>query len=637
LSTTLTSGEEITVDDRPSWQRRKIGYLPALDGLRAVAVILVFGYHLGYSGMAGGYVGVEMFFVLSGWLVCALLVNERHRTGAIRTGQFWLRRARRLLPAMVITVAGTLIVAAAVQPDRVADLRREAFAALTYHLNWQLILDHRSYFAAADGPSALEHLWSLSIEEQFYLVFPLLCGLVLVRGARSRAVKIALAGALAATVWRLALHDPHGDPTRLWFGTDTRAAGLFLGVALAMVWTPNRLRPHAARAFTAVLDGVAVAAAVVVGWYALSVSERDPTAFGWGLTLVDVATLALIAVAVYPAPTGTVWLLSRGPLRWVGRRSYGIYLIHWPVIVFLARAPGEQPASPQRTMAMVALVLALSALSFRYVEEPIRRQGLVAAARERSARLGRAAQGRPVVAAGLAATAVVLVGTVMAVTHDVATATAPETGAGRSVRIVPGGTTTMATADPAPTTTAVPRPASVALAAPTTVPPTTAPAPPAPALPTVTAIGDSVMAGAADALAARLGGNLSIDAQVGRQLVEGDEVVDDFRARGALGRVVVIQLGANGPFTPEQIDELFVAIGGDHTVMLINVEVPRRWEGEVNDQLVAARDRHPGTILVDWRAVATTEPGLTGGDGYHLTPAGAERYADEIVANLPAG
>jgi hypothetical protein len=271
------------------------------------------------------------------------------------------------------------------------------------------------------------------------------------------------------------------------------------------------------------------------------------------------------------------------------------------------------------------------------VEEPIRRQGLVAAARERSARLGGAAQGRPVVAAGLAATAVVLVGTVMAVTHDVATATAPETGAGRSVRIVPGGTTTTATADPAPTTTADPRPASVALAAPTTVPPTTAPAPPAPALPTVTAIGDSVMAGAADALAARLGGNLSIDAQVGRQLVEGDEVVDDFRARGALGRVVVIQLGANGPFTPEQIDELFVAIGGDHTVMLINVEVPRRWEGEVNDQLVAARDRHPGTILVDWRAVATTEPGLTGGDGYHLTPAGAERYADEIVANLPAG
>ena len=183
-TTTTTSPPAAVAPARTRAAAGKLGYLPALDGLRAVAVLLVIGYHLGYSGLAGGFIGVEVFFVLSGWLVCALLMGESRAAGRIGLGGFWLRRARRLLPAMVVVTFVTLAVATVLTPDRVADLRGDAFAALTYHLNWRLILDSQSYFAAADGPSALQHLWSLSIEEQFYLVFPLLASRLTVKAIR---------------------------------------------------------------------------------------------------------------------------------------------------------------------------------------------------------------------------------------------------------------------------------------------------------------------------------------------------------------------------------------------------------------------------------------------------------------------
>jgi peptidoglycan/LPS O-acetylase OafA/YrhL len=627
---------------RPAWQTRPVGYLPALDGVRAVAVGLVVAYHLGYAGVPGGYVGVEVFFVLSGWLVCALLVNEHHRTGDIRLGAFWVRRARRLLPAVVVVTVATLAVAAIARPDTVAELRTQAVAALGYHLNWRVILDQQSYFESAGGPSALEHLWSLSIEEQFYLVFPLLAGFVLVWTSRRRAIALVLGVAVASTVLRMALASPGSDPSRLYFGSDTRAAGLLLGVGLALFWTPNRLRPHDDRRFTLALDVAAAAGAATVLWYALRVSETDATAFRFGFTAAQVGTLVLIAVAVYPAPTATGRLLSARGLTWVGKRSYGIYLVHWPVIVFLARAPGEQPGSTATVVVEIALVVGLAALLYRWVEHPVRRRGVAGAVRHARDRLEAAAvrPDRPGLALGVGAVAVVAVLGGVTLTRAVVEAERPAATQPASVAIglsEATGTTSARPTTSAPTTTAPPL--SSAPAAPLTNPvPTTAPPPPAPPpMPTVTAIGDSVMVGGADALAARIGPTLTVDAAVGRQLVDAGGIVADLAGRAQLGRVVVLGLGANGPFTGEQVDELFSVIGPDHTVLLVNVLVPRRWEGEVNDALAAAAGRHPNAVLVDWRSVVTAEPGLTGSDGFHLTPAGAERYADTIVAAIPRG
>ena len=622
----VEASPEVVVRRKPSWQTRKLGYLPGLDGLRAVAVGLVLAYHLGYSRAAGGYIGVELFFVLSGWLVCALLVNEHQRTDRIALRDFWVRRARRLLPAVGVVVAGTLAWASVAQPERLAELRDQAVAAVGYHLNWRLIVDHKSYFEAAGGPSALEHLWSLSIEEQFYLVFPLLCGLVLVRTGRKHAVALALAGAVAATVLRFALAGG-GDPTRLYFGTDTRAAGLLAGVALGLFWTPNRLRAHTGRVFVAALDAVAVAAALVVGWYAFGLTDRDGAAFRGGLTAVQLATLALIAVVVYPAPTRTARLLAASPLRWVGQRSYGIYLIHWPVIVFTAVAPGQQPESPLKVAAQVALVLGLAAASYRWIEQPVRHRGFGDAGRDALMRVARAVEGRSLAALATAVTVVVGLALVVSVGHDVMTAEGPEAAQPERVLI---------TAPASPTTTAAPTTTAPAVAPTTTAPAPAAPTPP-PGVPGgFTGIGDSVLVGAGPALSARLGGGITVDAVIGRQMDEAGDVVRALDAQGLLGQVVLLHLGNNGPFTEAQIEDVLAAIGPDRQVMLVNVMVPRRWEGEVNNALDAAVARHPAnTRLVDWWSLVTSESGLTREDGYHLTAAGAERFTDLVVSQIP--
>src|SRR5829696_6902681 len=224
----------------PASSSTRLNYLPGLDGVRAMAVIAVLLYHADL-GVYGGYLGVESFFVLSGYLITTLLLLDIQNHGRVRLQTFWLRRARRLLPALFVMVAGSLAITAILLPDEFAALMRDAFAAIAYVTNWYLIASGQSYFDAAERPPLLQHLWSLAIEEQFYLIWPLLFAALMrfVRARGTLVLTLIIALGSAALMWWL--YDPGADPSRIYYGTDTRSAGLLLGATLAFVWRPGRL------------------------------------------------------------------------------------------------------------------------------------------------------------------------------------------------------------------------------------------------------------------------------------------------------------------------------------------------------------------------------------------------------------
>jgi peptidoglycan/LPS O-acetylase OafA/YrhL len=352
-------------------------YMPGLDGLRALAVLAVITYHLGFGWAGGGLLGVGVFFTLSGYLITDLLLAQA-ASGGMRLGEFWVRRARRLLPALfVVLVVVTLWVALA-DRTQLHGLRGEVGAAALYVSNWWQIFQHVPYFARFGPPSPLNHLWSLAVEEQFYLLWPwlLLLGVRFVHDRRRPvAVRPRLAGvtlvlALASAVEMAILYHPTFDPSRVYDGTDTRAFGLLCGAALAMVW-PSRLltrrvKGHA-RAILDVAGAVGLVTIFVLIW---RTNQYSPFVYQGGMVLLSVATVLVLAAATHPASRVGV-VLGWRPLRWIGVRSYGIYLWHAPVIVLTTPNPNRGVELPRAAL-QVAVSIALAAISWRFIEEPIR-------------------------------------------------------------------------------------------------------------------------------------------------------------------------------------------------------------------------------------------------------------------------
>jgi peptidoglycan/LPS O-acetylase OafA/YrhL len=360
---------------RPSWgdvsENKRFTYQPALDGLRAFAVLSVFAYHLDAGWARGGFLGVDTFFVLSGFLITSLLVGEWARRGGISFAGFWARRARRLLPALLLVLlavaAFAVLEAPAEQLDR---LRGDGLATLFYGANWRFIASGQSYFDLFTEASPLRHMWSLAIEEQFYLVWPLITFACL-RLARGRHWLLGLvcgAGAGASVATMAVLYD-RSDPSRAYYGTDSRAHLLLIGAGLALIlarWAPAR---GAARSTVNAL-GLAGAIACLAFW--AFVPDTAPWMYRGGYAAFGVCVAAVITSAVQPGRFALRSFLSLPPLVWIGRISYGLYLWHWPVIVVASPArTGLDGAS--LTAVRVGLTFALATASFYVVEQPIRR------------------------------------------------------------------------------------------------------------------------------------------------------------------------------------------------------------------------------------------------------------------------
>ncbi len=352
-------------------------YLPGLDGLRAFAVVAVLLYHAGYP-VPGGYLGVESFFVLSGFLITTLLAGEWRRSGRIDVTMFWLRRARRLLPALLVMLAGTLLLCALLTPGELRSLGGDTLAALLYVMNWKLISAQQSYFDAFSRPSLIKHLWSLAVEEQFYLLWPVLCavGLRLLRPAGFLAT--VLAAALASSVLMGGLYEVGADVSRIYYGTDTRASALFIGAALALVWTPDR-RQALGRSGTVALEAGGWLALLLLlaiyGW----LHEQHPWLYLGGFQLVALATAAVIAATTAPGACLLPALLEAAPLRWIGLRSYSLYLWHWPIFVLLQPGASDLWAQWSMDLLRFALTFVLAAVSYRAVERPVRTHGFTGA------------------------------------------------------------------------------------------------------------------------------------------------------------------------------------------------------------------------------------------------------------------
>ena len=352
-------------------------YMPGLDGLRAIAVLAVIAYHLDFGWAPGGLLGVGVFFTLSGYLITDLLLGSRAVTGSLKLGEFWIRRARRLLPALFLMIAVVVAWVTLFEPSFLRGLRSDVLAATFYVSNWWNIVREASYFARFGPPPPLEHLWSLAVEEQFYLIWPwmLWLGLRLTRkrpvmtGVTLTGLTLALSAASAFAMW--VLYQPGVDPTRVYEGTDTRAFGLLLGAALAMVWPSRRLSAELATRWRVLLDGTGVAGLVIMALLIWRTSEYSPFLYHGGIVLLTVGTVATVAALAHPASLLGV-AVGWAPLRWIGVRSYGIYLWHWPIIVLTA--PGlEQKPTMSLQILQVAATIIVAALSWRFVEEPIRR------------------------------------------------------------------------------------------------------------------------------------------------------------------------------------------------------------------------------------------------------------------------
>lgn len=573
-------------------------YLAGLDGLRAVAVFAVIAYHLNLGFAPGGLLGVGVFFVLSGYLITHLLVGEWERRGRIDFRRFWLRRARRLLPALFLMLATVLAYVTLFDARALTALRGDTLAAVLYFSNWWYVFHHVSYFARFGPPSPLTHLWSLAVEEQFYLIWPVALALGLALARRRYllvfgTVLLSLASALLMAV----LYHPGMDPSRVYYGTDTRAFGLLLGAALALMGIDGKGPASRTRWVREILGFLGLAAILLMIW---RTNEYQTFLYRGGMLLLSLATVAVVAALVHQQSL-VGRLLGVQPLRWLGVRSYAIYLWHYPVIILTSPRVDTGSPSPVRALLQVLLSIGLAALSWHFLEEPIRQGALRRLwARGWAALQGHGAWRIYVASVGslglLGLSAIGLSGLAKA---------APQATAPMKIGLSP--TTHLQST---PQATEPPRGRVIP----------SSPAPP------VTAIGDSVMVDAAPYLEKLVPG-IVVNAHIGRQLTDTEPVIAALKARHQLGKTVIVELGTNGPFTKKELLSLLRSLGPHHAIVLVNTRVPRPWQNVVNSTISAVAASYPHAVLVNWFQASSNKNGWFYPDGVHLNPTGAHAYA----------
>ena len=606
----------------------RMGYQPGLDGLRAVAVLGVLFYHAGWEWMPGGFLGVDVFFVLSGFLITSIILEEYDRTGRINFKQFYLRRARRLLPALFLMLAVVGLLALIVYRDAARAFASDAVSALLYATNWWYIIADQSYFEYIGRPALLKHLWSLAVEEQFYLIWPAIAFLLMRRGGRRTVRWVAILLAVLSTAWMtyLAIRNQfpeYNDPSRIYFGTDAHAMGLLIGAGLATFWRPGHLSPTVSASARRIITGTGIAALLVTVWFFGFVGEFTPWLYRGGFLVLSVVVAVLIAAATHPASRFGDWL-GRQPMRYIGQRSYGIYLWHWPIFMFTRPFLDVPFDGLPNIIVRFGLTFAAAELSYRFVEMPIRRGALGHVWNRVGNRIA-----VPVTTLVIALAVALMVALFMAPRPSAQEGLAPDVAAAIGV----DGPLEIFIDEPEAAVPAAERvPDEVVLDDPETE---ALPAEPNPNGP-MSVLGDSVVLGARQAIRDSVPG-ARVDAEVARMPGAFIGRIKKLRARDKLADVVVLHPATNGVLPEAMMREMLDLLSEYPRVVVVNAQMPRNWRKPNNSVLAEVVPDYPNAVLVDWFAESKGQPDWFASDGIHLNPKGARRFADLIkeAAQLP--
>ncbi len=574
-------------------------YIAPIDGLRAIAVAAVLLYHAGVNWIPGGFLGVDLFFVISGYVITRLLLDSIEESGGLDLRAFYAARLRRLFPSLLMVIASTTVIVAVWAPDAAKRFFQDIPFVLTGSNNWRLVANHQDYFATIGRPPLLQHTWSLAVELQFYLIWPLLLlGILKYFGKKNiarGALSIASISGVALFVNSLNVDSASsGRISHIYFGSDTHSLGLFLGSALAVSWVPQNLSKNISQRAQDFVDFIGVIGLLGLLSTFLFIDESNPTLYRVAFPLAAIFGCFTLTSLVHPASRFAP-LISKKPFLWIGQRSYGIYLWHW--VIFQIMRPGVDLAGDFWAInaVRILIVLGLADISLRYIEIPIRRgefslwwRGL----KYRTPNVRK--RGRLTVLISFAVTVVVLAtsSSVAIYRHNHAKQLISQADANNAATV--------------------------------------------PILQEkkegLWVTGDSVILG----IRAKLASHFSIaliNARVGRQIQELTDVVRQDKPHVA-GDTVVLDLGNNNRLTRDSVETLFALLKDQPHIVVVNTAVPRGWRDENNKIIASVAGEYPQTKIVDWASISSNHPEFFAPDGVHLNDTGSDVYVAAILEYL---
>jgi len=577
--------------------KRSIQYIPAIDGLRALAVIAVMFYHLGFSWIPGGFLGVDLFFVISGYVITRMLLDSIAQSGGLDLRGFYLARLRRLLPALLFMLTTTVIAVGIWAPDTIKRLLVDTPFALTGTINWWLVANEQDYFESIGRPPLLQHTWSLAVEAQFYLIWPLILYFILKKFGKKHipvaALSIAAASGIALLLVSVSIDAANASKvSHVYFGTDTHSIGLFLGAALAVSWIPQNFRVEISRKGQNFIDGIGVIGFIGILATFLFIDASNPAMYKIAFPLAGIFGAAIIASIVHPASRFAP-VLQNKVLLWIGERSYAIYLWHW--VIFQVTRPTVDLAGQAWALysLRILIVFALADISLRYIELPIRRGVIQYWIKGRKYRTKKE-RNRQTTLLSAATVIVVVIAAIVSV---------------RAISIASDARAALEKSLTVDTSNVIPTEKDG-----------------------LWVTGDSVILGIRSVLEENHPISL-VNARIGRQAPELLEVLIQDQPQ-ALDSPIIFNLGNNNALSREQVEQIFEAVKGQPQIIVVNTAVPRPWRDGNNQIIREVAANYLQADVIDWNELSNGRPEYFAPDGVHLVPAGVNAYVGAILEKL---